>query len=209
MASFRVSFRVVGTYCYYESVDLGELYGLSPASTMKEIMDKLVEHTGNQFSYSYGPADGGNVVVYMAYNFEGNSKVPYNTQYSGGHGRPGNGLRSVKQNIQDEGTSYVWQYYRSVTGVLNGGGPYEIKNVSFDKQTPFDQRSFEDQLGLPPGFEVGAYNLTWRLVAVTLSSERADAFRVAEGNQTQVPNPNGPGAGPITGGTTGHGHAPH
>jgi len=202
MASFKVSFRVVGTYCYYQAIDLGELYGLTPANTVRDILDKFVEYTNGQFSYSYGPIDNGHIVTNMAYDFEKNSKVPYNTQYTNTGNTPDFGQRAVNQQINQtviDGAggpfSTIWQYKRTVTGVV-GEVSCEIEINSADKQTPFDQRTFEDQLELPEGFSIESFNLTWRMMAVNLNAEKEAQFKAAEHNLTHVTGGSQPGYHP-------------
>ena len=186
MASFKVNFRVVGLYCYYENIDLGELYGLTPKNTMQDIMDKLQEHTNFQFNYQHASLDDGkDIAISMEYNFDNNSQVPPNTQYTN-KGRPDNKKRGLNMLIQNQGTSFLWQYYRSVTGILKGK-PYTVKLSSLDNKTSFTKRNWTNNwnsqdLILPEGFEPTTYNLTWRLVAVTLSPDKAGDFMQAQNN---------------------------
>ena len=158
--SVTVSFRVVGLYCYFENLVLPNC---TPSSTVQQIMDAIA---AAQPAFSYG---AGNEVTEMAYTFSDSSTQPYNTL-----SRPKNGYRSESESIGS--VANVWQYYRSVTGSINGT-VCEIKIIS-PGQPKFNETALNQNLVVPAGFNISTYNLTWRLVRLQLTPE-AQAKRLA------------------------------
>lgn len=163
--SVNVSFRVVGLYCYFENL---ELTTVDASATVEEIMDAIaVERSDFQYTSMTLP-NGKKLVNKMSYVFGSQSTRPYNS------GVPVPGPRSEETVLGP--ISLVWQYYRSVT-VGNGGTPFEVKTITpgFGQpsytETPLDQNAI-----VPPGYEVGAYNLTWRLVKIELTPENMQNY---------------------------------
>lgn len=152
--SLQVSFRVVGIYCYFENLVLETV---SPSSTVKEVMDAIA---AVRPAFSYG---GGDEVSTMSYTFGPESTQPYNTLT-----RPSNGYREESE-LMGPGGGTVWQYYRSVTGAINGTN-CEIKTIS-KGQPKFAATALNKDLNVPSGFDIATYNLTWRLVRIQMTPE--------------------------------------
>ncbi|MFC4632593.1 hypothetical protein ACFO3O_01665 [Dokdonia ponticola] len=171
--SLQVSFRVVGLYCYFENLQLSNV---SPQSTVQEVMN-AVQGAESAFSYKSVDMGGKEIVDTMSYDFTSNSRTPYNSS-----GTPAQGSRDLSNKMGD--TSLVWQYYRSVTGSIDGS-VCEIKLLSQGQPsfatTPLD---YNDSFfgSLPANFQISTYNLTWRLVEIQMSPEKQAAFMLAKAN---------------------------
>lgn len=174
--SLQVSFRVVGLYCYFENL---QLPNVTAQSTVQEVMN-AVQDVESDFSYKSVNMGGKEIVDTMSYDFTSSSKTPYNTS-----GRPADGPRDLSNQIGD--TSLVWQYYRSVTGSIDGS-VCEIKLLSQGQPsfatTPLD---YNDSFfgSLPANFQISTYNLTWRLVQIQMSPEKQANFMLAKANSLQ------------------------
>jgi len=174
--ALQVSFRVVGLYCYFENLQLPDV---SPQSTVQEVMD-AVKAAQSAFDYEAVDLGGKSLVDTMSYTYGPGSKQPYNSSL------PPDGFRDLSNTIASK--SVVWQYYRSVTGTINGTN-CELKLFSKGQpsfsSTPLDlnqEVSSGENLTLPEGFQINTYNLTWRLVTIQMSPERQAAFMLARAN---------------------------
>lgn len=166
--SVQVSFRVVGLYCYFENLVLPSV---SPGSTVKEIMD-AVKAAQPAFDYKSGPTSTGKEIVdTLSYTYGPGSTRPYNTA-----GVPADGFRSESNSLG--GVSLVWQYYRSVTGTIDGA-PYEIKIIT-PGQPSFATTPLNTNLSVPSSFQLATYNLTWRLLRIELTPETQSRFLAAK-----------------------------
>ena len=167
--TINVSFRVVGLYCFFENL---EIPGLTEDSTVKEVMDAIA---GMQTDFSYQSAMVNNkeIVDTISYTFSNDSQVPFNASTP-----IAQGFRDLENQIGKLGT--VWQYYRSATGSIDGGSPFEVKLLSRGQPSfaalPLNYNDPSLGSSLPDGFEVGAWNLTWRLVQIQMSPERQAQF---------------------------------
>ncbi|MDG5495130.1 hypothetical protein [Niveispirillum sp. BGYR6] len=150
----KITFRVVGLYCYLPVLYLDDV---TPSSTVKEVMDSIAKKYP-AFSY-----EGGTDVHTISYDYTNNSVRPPNTMKT-----PDDGPRDLSESLGK--TSLVWQYYRSVTVPINGTN-FEIKIIS-PGQPPFAQQPLNADLILPPGSSSDiCYNLTWRLVQIQVAPE--------------------------------------
>jgi hypothetical protein len=157
----KVTFRVVGIYCYFPYLDLP----VEPGHTVKEVMDAIVQA---QPAFSYFDPNGN--VVTMSYNYSEASTRPLNTVNPG----PANGPRD-EQEVVGSSQALAWQYYRSVSGKFPGDDTlYEIKiaNPTFT-QPPYNQTPLNAGIQVPSGFSIFNFNLTWRLLRLQLSPEAA------------------------------------
>lgn len=168
-----VSFRVVGIYAYFENLDLPSV---NPNSTVKEVMDAIVK-ARPEFSYlTMTLPSGKELVNEMTYTFGPGSTKPYSSS------QPSPGKRSIPMNIANNGISHIWQYYRSVSGSING----EVAEVKLfnDGQPSFAERPIganNSRFGvIPSGFNVSTYNLTWRLVAIEMQPPVQAMFLAAQ-----------------------------
>ena len=172
--SLQVSFRVVGLYCYFQNLIVPNV---TAASTVKSVMDQIVLL---QPSFGYQsivlPDNNKEIVDEMSYTFGPNSTQPFNTS------QPVPGPRSLVGVIGP--TSLVWQYYRSVTGSIDGT-VCEIKLID-DGQESFatqPMNAYDPRFGaVPPSFQISTYNLTWRLVQIQMSPENQAKFLQAKAN---------------------------
>jgi hypothetical protein len=172
--SLQISFRVVGIFCYFENL---QLENLSPTSTVKEVM-LAISQAKSDFSFKAGPTNSGKEIVdTLGYAFSDLSTTPYNTSR-----RPANGFRDM--SVQLGNTSLVWQYYRSVTGTIDGA-TCEIKLIT-NGQPSFallQLNDFDPFFGsIPSNFKIDTYNLTWRLVQIQLAPESVASFANAKNN---------------------------
>ena len=174
--SLQVSFRVVGLYCYFENL---QLPNVNAQSTVKDVMNE-VKNVQPAFDYKSVLMDGKEIVDTMSYDFTSSSRTPYNAS-----GTPPDGLRDLSNVIA--GTSLVWQYYRSVTGSIDGSvceikllsqGQPSFAKLSLDYNDPFFGK-------LPANFKVSTYNLTWRLVQIQMSPANQAKFMLAKANALQ------------------------
>jgi hypothetical protein len=174
--SLQVSFRVVGLFCYFENIQLS---GVTETSTVQEVMDAIAAAKPD-FSYKSVDMGGKQIVSEIDYNFTNSSTTPYNTS-----GRPANGPRDLSISINK--TSLIWQYYRSVTGTINGS-VCEIKLITQGQPsfatTPLN--TYDPYFGqIPEGFIINTYNLTWRLVQIQMSPENQANYMMAIANSLQ------------------------
>ena len=171
--SVQVSFRIVGLYCYAENVMLPDN---DPGDTIESIMDALKTYV--PYGYVSGTLPNGKEIVdTLSFSYVGDQpplKVPYNAK------NPTAGFRDLSNNIGP--TSLVWQFYRSVTGKIDG----EIVEIKLLQK---GQPSFTDQVlnfndpffgSIPDSFEPSTYNLTWRLVQIQMSPESQAKFIAAK-----------------------------
>jgi hypothetical protein len=171
--SLQVSFRVVGLYCYFENLQLPTV---GPTSTVKQVMDAIVV-AKPAFNYTANAQ----FVDTMTYDFTGASTTPYNST------KPvAPGMRALTDTLGNP--SLIWQYYRSVTGSIDGT-VCEIKLIS-SAQDSFTTRAINayDSYfgGLPANFQISTYNLTWRLVKIQMTPARQQAFMQAKINQMDL-----------------------
>jgi hypothetical protein len=172
-----VSFRVVGIYCYFEALTVN---GVSSSSSVKDVMSAIqAQQEGQFFGFESGALPSGKEVVNkISYTFNPDSRTPYNTSQ-----RPADGFRELENNL-DIMPSLVWQYYRSVTGTIDGN-VVELKLIS-SGQPSFADLSldyYDPYFGsIPASFVPSAYNLTWRIVQLQLSPENVEKFQVAKQN---------------------------
>ncbi|MEM8962030.1 MAG: hypothetical protein AAGD38_11150 [Acidobacteriota bacterium] len=138
-------------------------------------MDEI-ESLNLGFSYTSGPLppSGKEIVDSITYTYTDASQRPPNTADPG----PANGPRDLDNSIAP--TALVWQYYRTVTGSIGGAGQsYEIKIIT-PGQPSFAVTGVTQDLKVPPNFEIGAINLTWRIVQIQLSPENQMRFLSAK-----------------------------
>lgn len=158
----KVTFRVVGIYCYFPYLDLP----VEPGDTVKKVMDAVVQA---QPAFSYNGKSGG--VDTMSYNFSASSTRPPNTS-----GVPGFGPRNEAESLGSS-EALVWQYYRSVSGTFPGNDTlYEIKiaNPTFS-QPGYSTTALNAGIQVPSNFTIFNYNLTWRLLKLQITAEAAIA----------------------------------
>ena len=172
--SLNVSFRVVGLYCFFENMLVDNV---DENSTVKAVMDQIVAAKANDpdvFSYKPTTMGGSEIVDSLKYDFTSNvSQDPFNSTLPIAPGE-----RELSNQIGNLGL--VWQYYRSVTGSVGGGAPFEVKLLSRGQPSFANQSmNFNDPtLGssVPDGFVAGAYNLTWRLVQIQMTPQTQAKF---------------------------------
>lgn len=166
--ALHVSFRVVGIYCYFEDL---QLTTVSQKNTVKDVMD-AIQAVKPDFGYTSIPMDGKLIVNEMSYRYTDKSKQPYNAS------DPTDGLRKLPMPMD---ASQVWQYYRSVTGKIDGT-VCELKLFAQNQPSfadlPLDYN--DSNFGsLPANFVVSTYNLTWRLVSIQMSPTKQAAYMAA------------------------------
>ena len=158
----KVTFRVVGIYCYFPYLDLP----VEPTDTVQQVMDAIKKV---QPAFNYTDVRG--TVDTMSYTFSDGSTVPFNT-YGGPDKRPDNGPRD-EQEVLGSSQALAWQYYRSISGKFPGDNTlYEIKiaNPTFT-QPKYSQTALNWGEQVPSGFSIFNYNLTWRLLKLQISAE--------------------------------------
>ncbi|MEM8711460.1 MAG: hypothetical protein AAGG01_10945 [Planctomycetota bacterium] len=165
----NVSFRVVGLYCYFENL---KLETVSPTSTVKEVMDAIAIERPD-FSYrSMTLPNGKELVKGMSYVYNPSSTRPYNSSL------PKPGPRS--EDIVLGPISLVWQYYRSVTVSDSDGKSFEVKTITPGYAQPsYAVTPLNQNACIPSGTEVGAYNLTWRLLKIEMQPENMKNYSLA------------------------------
>ena len=159
----KVTFRVVGIYCYFPYLDLP----VEPGHTVKEVMDAIVQA---QPAFKY--TDKGGTVDMMSYNYTVGSTRPFNTYGNG----PKNGPRD-EEELVGSSQALAWQYYRSISGRFPGDDTlYEIKiaNPTFT-QPKYSQTALNFGTQVPSNFAIFNYNLTWRLLKLQLTPEASVA----------------------------------
>ena len=172
--SIQVSFRIVGLYCYAENVLLPNS---SPSDTVESIMTALKEQI--PYDFVSGALPNGKVIVdTLSFTYPDNLTPPLKEPFNSKNATEG--FRDLSNNIGP--TSLVWQYYRSVTGKIDGE-VVEIKLLQ-RHQPSFTEQSldFNDPFfgNIPASFEPSTYNLTWRLVQIQMSPESQAKFIAAK-----------------------------
>lgn len=178
--SLNISFRVVGLYCFLENM---QLPNVDENSTVKAVMDQIVSAKAggpDKFNYTSTIMGGSEIVDSLEYDFiKDTSQNPFNATIPITPGE-----RELSNQIGALGL--VWQYYRSVTGSVDGGAPFEVKLLSRGQPSfALQSINFNDPtLGssVPDGFEVGAYNLTWRLVRIQMTPQIQAKFSESKMN---------------------------
>jgi hypothetical protein len=162
--ALNVNFRVVGVFCYLPNLSFPTL---SPQSTVKQVMDEI-KTTNPDFTYDAGHTKP--VVDRIQYRFGNNSIIPPNSL------RSSPGTRDIETNIGP--TSMVLQFYRSVTGKIDGV-PVELF-ITPKGQPSYATTALNADLVTPPSFQPEAFNLTWRLVQIQLDDESRTGFLTAK-----------------------------
>lgn len=160
----RVNFRVVGLYCYLPDLNLQDV---SPQSTVKEIME-LIQFENPSFQFTPSPTGGSpiEIVEQMSYDFTNPPSVtPVNSTTP-----IVPGFRVLKNQLENSPIS-IWQYYRTVFGIINGT-ECELKLLSSSQPSYATTSLNESLLPLPEGFEIISYNLTWRLVQIEIHPDQ-------------------------------------
>lgn len=171
--SLNVTFRVVGVYCYFENLTVE---GVDANSTVAEVMAAVRrERPAFNFFAGTSPISGNEIVDTIEYDYSNDSMRPPNTSAP-----PADGFRDLSNQLGGSGPSLIWQYYRSVTGSIGGtGDPYEIKLIT-PGQPSFATTAISQDLSVPSNFDIGAFNLTWRILQLQLDPERQAAFQAAK-----------------------------
>jgi hypothetical protein len=170
--SVKVNFRVVGLYCSLPGLRLARV---TPKSTVKDIMLAIQADPASNFKFVEMQVFGNKLIVdSMSYKYvNGQSNKPLNSSPT-----IQNGTRSLKNQLQTSPVA-IWQYYRSVTGTINGT-KCELK--LFTKGQPSYALTALDAndpaLGtLPQGFIIDSYNLTWRLVRIEMHPKQLEKLQ--------------------------------
>ncbi|WP_405205535.1 hypothetical protein [Aquimarina sp. LLG6339-5] len=174
--SLQVSFRVVGLYCYFENL---QVPNVTAQSSVKDVMNGI-KSVKTDFDYSSVNMGGKEIVNSLSYKFGTSSTVPYNVSAP-----PADGFRDLTNSIGN--TSLVWQYYRSVTGSIDGSvseiklitkGQPSFATTALDTNDPFFG-------SIPANFKISTYNLTWRLVQIQMAPEKQAKFLLAQAQAYQ------------------------
>lgn len=167
--SVNVTLRVVGLYCYAENTLLN---GVDENSFVKDIMNAFKTQLPS-FDYTSGalPHSTKEIVDSISYDFSAGSQQPPNSSV------PSPGPRS-EANVLGGDVVAVWQYYRTVT-IGGPSGPYEVKLIT-PGQPSFATTRLNQDLTIPSGYTIGAYNLTWRLVKIEMTPEKQAQFMKAK-----------------------------
>lgn len=166
--ALQISFRVVGIYCYFENL---QLTTVTKDSTVQQVMD-AIQAQPLGFSYNSIQMGGKPIVTSMSYTYTNQSEKPFNAS------DPTPGPRTLSMPMD---ASQVWQYYRSVTGTINGA-VCELKLFAQNQPSFADlPLDYNDPFfgTLPEGFVVQTYNLTWRLVSIQMSPTKQAAYMAA------------------------------
>ena len=172
--AITVNFRVVGIYCYFPNMELD----LDPDAKIKDVHDAIVEmdpkpHNGI-FEIMY---DGLNLTGFK-YKYTNESILPPDATDYRAEGDDDN-IRTLSETGDREETR-VWQYY--VSAIMEKAGSDRII-IARDPKQRDPQPSYATtplNKGLPTqvleecGFQVSAYNLTWRLLTINLNDGAAE-----------------------------------
>lgn len=160
----KVTFRVVGIYCYFPYLELP----VEPTDTVQQVMDAIKI---KRPAFNYACKDG--TVDMMSYDFSTESTVPPNV-YGAPAEKPKPGPRD-EEELVGSSQALAWQYYRSVSGTIGDDKSlYEIKIVNDTSSQPkFSETALNWGEQVPSGFSIVRYNLTWRLLKLQLSAEGA------------------------------------
>lgn len=156
-----ITFRAVGIYSYFDNIVLNDLDG---TSTILQILDAL-KTKYPAFSFNAGPTREGKLIVTeIGYDFSAASSQPPNVS-----GPPILGPRSL-DTVISQGTSQVWQYYRSAI-FSDGTSEFEVRNRTIG-QPSFALTPIGSGLITPAGAHLVRYKLVFRNVSIELSPEK-------------------------------------
>ena len=177
--AIKVNFRVVGVYCFFKDLQLEDV---NPDSTVAQVMEaiKAVRPSFNYISATLDrdgdgdPSNDKEIMYKMLYKFnkETGSVQPPNT-----FELPEDGFRDLDATFAAAGGDSNWQYYRSVTGTLDGKR-YTIQQIS-PGQPSHAKQPLNADLQVPEGFAIETYNLTWRLLRIQMKAENRLRFMEA------------------------------
>ena len=182
--AITVNFRVVGIYCYFPNVKLD----LEPSAKIKDVHEAIVEmdpkpHNGI-FEIMY---DGLNLTGFK-YKYTNESILPPDATDYRAEGDDDN-IRTLSET-DDRKEMRVWQYY--VSAIMEKAGSNRII-IARDPEQRDPQPSYATtrlNAGLPTqvleecGFQVSAYNLTWRLLTINLNDGAAQRKKERRGQRT-------------------------
>ena len=177
-----VNFRVVGIYCYIPGYTLGDL-GVASGDNIQTVQN-AVKSKYNDDNRLNEDVDGlkifedtsqSNVLTGFAYTFrQDNSQQPFDASPGVDPGR-----RELHER-NDGATELVWQYYVSANLELGSNkiivarDPRRRNDVGHI-QPKYHLTSLDQDLPITDlkekGYELKAYNIIWRLLAIDVSAE--------------------------------------
>ena len=176
-----VNFRVVGIYCYIPGYTLGDL-GVASGSTIQEVQeavkskyneDNTLDEEVNGLKI-FEDTSQSSVLTGFAYTFRQDSQQPFDASPGIDPGR-----RELREG-NDGATELVWQYYVSANLELGSNkiivarDPRRRNDVGHI-QPKYHLTSLDQDLPITDlkekGYELKAYNIIWRLLAIDVSAE--------------------------------------
>ena len=184
--TITVNFRVVGIYCYFPNMELD----LDPDAKIKDVHDAIVEmdpkpHNGI-FEIMYENDANSEDLTGFKYKYTNESILPPDATDYRAEGDDDN-IRTLKETeglddhdvISSSPEVRVWQYYVSAIMEKEGNNRIIIARDTEqrDPRPPHSVAKLKDGLPLEVlkhyGFEVSAYNITWRLLTININDGAA------------------------------------
>lgn len=179
-----VNFRVVGIYCYIPGYTLGDL-GVTSSDTIQRVQNAVkskynLENELNENVDGLKIIEDTNVLTGFAYTFRRDSQRPFDATPEVELGR--RELREQDLNYGDGATKLVWQYYvsanleRGSKKIIVARDPRPRNEPRNDGESKIQPKYHETPLNqdLPTDledYELKAYNIIWRLLAIDVSAE--------------------------------------
>ncbi|MEO0582132.1 MAG: hypothetical protein AAF135_07920 [Bacteroidota bacterium] len=174
MSSLRLTFRVVGVYCYYKDLTLDFAQPLNQV-TVKDIMDAIVNKDGGKFNFTYDFAEVSSkkLVKKICYEFvDRASEVPPNSKFSSPGTRciTNTELEKLEYDEIGEATAAKWQFYRFKVNSdgsrvrLRTKGQPSFATTIFDADPATEAKLAADQV---------SYELIWRSVQIKVKPDTA------------------------------------
>ena len=192
-----VNFRVVGIYCYIPGYTFGELtsidrnYPIDSGSTIKEVQERIERkynemHPNEKEFQIITDTYNDSQLTGFKYKYTRGKPLAVDSNPTGAE-LDIDGIRTLKETeglddhdvISSSPEVRVWQYY--VSAIMEKAGSNRII-IARDPEQRDPQPSYATtrlNAGLPTqvleecGFQVSAYNLTWRLLTINLNDGAA------------------------------------
>jgi hypothetical protein len=192
-----VNFRVVGIYCYIPGYTFGELtsidrnYPIDSGSTIKEVQERIERkynemHPNEKEFQIITDTYNDSQLTGFKYKYTRGKPLAVDSNPTGAE-LDIDGIRTLKETeglddhdvISSSPEVRVWQYYVSAIMEKEGNNRIIIARDTEqrDPRPPHSVAKLKDGLPLEVlkhyGFEVSAYNITWRLLTINLNDGAA------------------------------------
>ncbi|MEO1808080.1 MAG: hypothetical protein AAFU33_24930 [Bacteroidota bacterium] len=174
MSSLRLTFRVVGVYCYFKDLTLDFAQPLNQV-TVKDIMDAIVKKEGGEFNFTYKFTEIGDkkLVKKICYEFvDRASEVPPNSKKASPGTRciTNTQLDKLEYDEMGEATAAKWQFYRFKVNADGSRVRLRTEGQPSFATTIFDADPATEKLLAKSAV---SYELIWRSIQIKVKPDTA------------------------------------